>query len=181
MFCPTSPIETERLLLRAYTDADLDDLADMRRHPEVVRYLYDEVQDRDQVARLLERRKAMSALRQEGDGLVLAVELKGSGRVIGDVSLRWVSEKHRQGDIGFIFNPEFQGKGYASEAARMMLRLGFENLELHRIEGQCDARNTASADLITRLGMRQEAHYREREIFKGEWGDELVFAMLARE
>jgi len=62
-----------------------------------------------------------------------------------------------------------------------MLRLGFDELGLHRIIGRCDARNTASARLMERLGMRQEAHFRENERFKGEWGDELIYAMLARE
>jgi RimJ/RimL family protein N-acetyltransferase len=62
-----------------------------------------------------------------------------------------------------------------------MLRLGFEVFELHRIIGRCDARNDASAGLMRRLGMRQEAHFVQNELFKGEWGDELVFAMLASE
>ncbi len=62
-----------------------------------------------------------------------------------------------------------------------MLRLGFDDLGLHRIIGRCDARNTASARLMERLGMRREAHFRENEWFKGEWGDELIYAMLDRE
>jgi len=49
---------------------------------------------------------------------------------------------------------------------------------LHRIIGRCDARNTASARLMGRLGMRREAHFRENEWFKDEWGDELIYAML---
>ena len=174
-------IETERLILRPYKDGDLDDLADMRRRPDVMRYLYEEVQDREAVGRVLARRTGMHSLRREGDSLVLATELKGAGRVIGDVSMRWVSEKHRQGDTGFIFNPDYQGMGYAYEAARVMLRLGFERVGFHRIEGRCDARNTASARLMERLGMRREAHLVENEWFKGDWGSELVYAMLDRE
>ena len=62
-----------------------------------------------------------------------------------------------------------------------MLELGFDWLGLHRMIGQCDPANTASSDLMRGLGMRQEAHLRELEIFKGEWGDLLVFAMLEDE
>jgi RimJ/RimL family protein N-acetyltransferase len=62
-----------------------------------------------------------------------------------------------------------------------MLRLGFAGLGLHRIIGRCDARNDASARLMERLGMRREAHFRENEIFKGAWGDEYVYAILAAE
>jgi RimJ/RimL family protein N-acetyltransferase len=181
MLNPSFPIETERLLLRPYTDADLDDLCAIRSQPDVMRYLYEDVQTREEVAEALARRTRRTSLQHEGDGMVLAAALRTENRVIGDVSLVWVSKEHQQGEIGFIFHLDFQGKGYASEAARVVLRLGFEGLGLHRIIGRCDARNTSSARLMERLGMRQEAHFRQNEWFKGEWGDELVYAMIASE
>jgi RimJ/RimL family protein N-acetyltransferase len=73
------------------------------------------------------------------------------------------------------------GRGLVREAAVVMLRLGFRELGLHRIIGRCDGRNTASARLMERLGMRREAHFRQNEIVKGEWTDEYVYAMLAME
>jgi RimJ/RimL family protein N-acetyltransferase len=88
---------------------------------------------------------------------------------------------NRQGELGFILRRSQQGHGFASEGATALLRLGFEVLGLHRMIGQCDPANTASATLMRGLGMRQEAHLREFEIFKGEWGDLLVFAMLEDE
>src|SRR5690349_19569807 len=111
---------------------------------------------------------------------MLALGLRG-GAVIGDVSLTWVSEAHKQGEIGFALHPDYQGKGLAREAAEVMLRLGFEDLGLHRILGRLDARNAASAKLLERLGMRREAHIVENEFVKGEWTDELVYGLLARE
>jgi len=181
MLNPTYPIETERLLLRPCEPRDLDVMADIRGRPDVVRYLYWNVQTREEVAEALAKRMTMTALETEGDGMVLAVELKETGAMIGDVVLQWLSEEHRQGETGFVVHPDFQGKGYAFEAAREMLRLGFDEFGLHRIIGRCDARNTASGRLMERLGMRQEAHFRENERFKGEWGDELIYAMLDRE
>ncbi len=62
-----------------------------------------------------------------------------------------------------------------------LLRLGFDGLGMHRIIGRLDARNTGSANLLKRLGMRQEAHFVRNEFLKGEWTDEAVFAMLAEE
>jgi RimJ/RimL family protein N-acetyltransferase len=62
-----------------------------------------------------------------------------------------------------------------------VLKVAFGELGLHRVFGRTDVRNDASAALMRRLGMRQEAHLRESEIFKGEWGDELVFAILEGE
>ncbi len=175
------PVTTERLVLRPFEDRDLDAQADMRSRPEVVRYLYFNVQSRDDVARALSRKKTLTTLEKEGDILALVVELRDGGALAGDVILQWLSEEHRQGEIGFIFHPDHQGKGYATEAATALLRIGFEDLGLHRITGRCEAGNTASARLMERLGMRQEAHLRENEFVKGRWDDELIFTMLDRE
>ena len=80
-----------------------------------------------------------------------------------------------------MVHPEHHGRGYGKEGALLLLRLGFEELRLHRIVGRCDARNAASARLMERLGMRREAHLLENEFVKGEWADELDYAMLERE
>jgi RimJ/RimL family protein N-acetyltransferase len=174
-------IDTERLRLRPYEMGDLNDLFAYRTRPDVTRYVYWEPRDRDDVAAGLSRRARSRSLEREGDELILATELRETGRTIGDVSLQWISAAHRQAEIGFVFHPDYHGKGYASEAAREMLRLGFEGVGFHRIEGRCDARNDASARLMERLGMRREAHLVENEWFKGEWGSELVYAILDRE
>ncbi len=110
---------------------------------------------------------------------MLAIVVRATGELIGDVNLVWRSAEHRQGEIGFVLHPAYHGQGYAREAAREVLRLGFAELGLHRIIGRCDGRNTASARLMERLGMRREAYFRENERFKGEWSDECVYALLA--
>jgi len=99
-------------------------------------------------------------------------------RFVGEVTFFLVNTEHRLGEIGFVFQPEFQGRGYAAEASAELLRLGFESLGLYRIIGRLDARNNASANLLKRLGLRQEAHFVRNEKIKGEWTDEAVFAML---
>ena len=181
MFDLQSAIVTERLLLRPYERRDVDDLLDIQSRPEVMRYLYDEVRTREEVEELIEKRLTQTSLRSDDDSLVLAGERQEDGRVIGDISLTLRSAYHRQGEIGFVFHPDAQGHGYAREAATAVLHVAFAELGLHRVYGRTDLRNEASAGLMRRLGMQQEAHLRENEIFKGEWGDELVFAILQRE
>jgi len=80
-----------------------------------------------------------------------------------------------------MFHPDQQGRGYAAEAGRAVLELGFETFGLHRVYGSCDARNAASARLMERLGMRLEGTLRETEYVKGAWCDELIYAILADE
>ena len=165
-------LKTERLVLRPFQpDADLDDAYAYMSDPAVVRYLYWEVRTRHQVRAFLGERGSN----------VVAIELPSAGRVIGEVSLRRTSEEHRQGEVGYVLNPAYQGKGFASEAAVAMLCHGFEELGLHRIIARLDARNKPSAALLERIGMRLEAHHRHDELFKGEWSDSLVYAMLEDE
>lgn len=176
---PAIPIRTPRLLLRFFHVRDLDDLHAYHSDPEVTRYLYWEPASRAGTEEALRRKMALRSAEKDGEGLVLAIALRDN--VIGEISLRCVSAEHQQAEIGFVVRPAFQGRGYAIEACRPVLELGFEEYGFHRICGRCDARNTASARLMERLGMRREAHLVENERFKGEWGSELIYAMLARE
>jgi RimJ/RimL family protein N-acetyltransferase len=185
MFVSRSPITTERLVLRPFRPDDLDDLHAIHSRPDVARYLYWDARRRDEVEEVLQRKIHQTVLAQENDALCLAITRAGAARartgVIGEISLWWRSLEHRQGEIGFVLHPEHQGKGFAHEAASAMLDLAFHRLRLHRVYGSTDARNTASAALMRRLGMRQEAHFVHNEVFKGKWGDELVFAILEDE
>jgi RimJ/RimL family protein N-acetyltransferase len=178
---PTYPISTARLLLRPFTPEDLEDVWAYQRQPVVARYLAWEARDRRQSEESVEQMVKESGLAKEGDCLTLAVVLPDVGRVVGQVELVWLSKENRQGELGYVFNPQYQGKGLATEAALEILRLGFDELDLHRIIGRCAAQNNASAKLLERLGMRREAHFIGNAIFKGGWREEFVYAMLQHE
>ncbi|PCG85249.1 GNAT family N-acetyltransferase [Streptomyces sp. WZ.A104] len=173
------PIRTDRLLLRPFTPGDEADMWDFESRPEVARYLFNEPRGREDNARELTDRCTRTSLTQQGDVLVLAVEHEG--RVIGWTQLIWLDAAARQGEFGYVLHPAYQGRGLAGEAAVEMLRIGFERMGLHRIIGRCEARNTASARLMERLGLRKEAEFTDSLIFKGDWGSECVYAMLAAE
>lgn len=175
---PTLPLHTARLDLRPYEPGDLDDVRAMQTLEEVTRYLYWDVMTEDEVRDSLEKKMLRVALHAEGDGLNPVAVLRETGEVVGDAALFYLSEAHRTGEVGFVLKPEFQGRGLATEMAAEMLRVGFEDADLHRIIGRCDARNTASWGVLERLGMRREAHLLQNEWVKGEWCDELDYALL---
>jgi RimJ/RimL family protein N-acetyltransferase len=175
------PVVTERLVLRPWREGDLDDVHSFQSDPEVVRYLYWELRTREESLQWLRERIAADRLAADGDGISLAVERRADGRVLGGVNGWWRSVEHRQGEIGFVLARDAQGQGYAREATAALLDLLFDRLDLHRVSGTADARNVASTALMARLGMRQEAHFREAEWFKGDWGDTAVYAVLRRE
>lgn len=172
------PIETDRLILRPYRETDYDDLLELLSSEEVCRYLLHGPKGPEEVRESLARRMDIPPLDTNGQDHTFAVELKETGQHLGEVVFFLINTEHRLGEIGFVFHPFAQGKGYAAEASTAVLRFGFETLGLYRMIGRLDATNTASAALLTRLGMRKEAHFVRNEKIKGEWTDEAVFAML---
>ena len=178
---PTYPVRTARLDLRPHRPDDLKDLFAFHSQPEVVRYVPWPVRDREQTRIALEAKLTQGVVTEPGQWLVLAMEIRRTSTVIGEVLLKWESETSRQGEIGFAVHKAYQGHGFASEAARAVLRLGFDDLGLHRIVAVCIDANVDSVRLLRRLGMRQEAHLRDNVFFKGEWADQLVFGVLEDE
>ncbi len=178
---PDFPLTTDRLRLRPFTRGDVDAVFGYRGREDVARYLFDPPLSREECALAIQQRTAQSGFAEEGDRIVLAVETLDDGKLVGEVSLIWRSVEARQGEMGWIFHPAFQGRGYASEAANAMLDLGFTGGDLHRIFARCDARNEPSWRLMERLGMRREAHFREHALFKGGWDEEFYYAILRKE
>lgn len=181
VFLPHYPLLTARLRLRPFTRGDVDAVYAYRGREDVARYLFDPPLSRDECAMAIQQRINQVALEAEGDRLILAVDIAATGQLAGEVSLIWRSEEARQGELGWIFHPDFQGKGFASEAAAALLDIAFDQADLHRVFARCDAANAASWRLMERLGMRREAHFREHGIFKGAWDEEFYYAILRRE
>jgi RimJ/RimL family protein N-acetyltransferase len=178
---PPYPLETARLYLRPFHDDDLTDLYEYYRQPNVTRYLPWGTKNLLETRDAIQKKKQRTSLNEENTIYNLAVVLKENNKLIGDILLFLRSIESRQGELGYVFNPDFHGRGYATEAAELMLNMGFETFNFHRIYARCDPRNTGSYKLMERLGMRREAHLIHNEMFKGEWGDELVYAILEDE
>jgi RimJ/RimL family protein N-acetyltransferase len=181
MLHPAYPIRTERLQLRPVTLDDVDAMHAYQSREDVCRYIPYAPRSREEISERISTGRYASVIDAPGNGLMIGVTLLDSDAVIGDVMLRWESEEHQSGELGYVFNPDVRGHGYATEACRALLPLAFDGLGLHRIIARVDARNHASANVLRRLGMRQEALLVENEWFKGEWTDEIDFALLASE
>ena len=181
MLRPEFPIRTERLLLRPLGPDDVDAVHAYQSRADVVRYIPYATRTRAEVADRLTPERATFELAREGDALLLAVVIAATGTLVGDVMLRWNSVEHRNAELGYVFHPDHHGHGYATETAAALLDLAFDGLGVHRAFARIDARNDASAGVLRRLGMRQEAVLVENEWFKGEWTTEIDFAILARE
>ncbi len=150
----------------------------------------------DEVARYMTRLPGpLAEFREsfaEAGRLGVTLIVQRDGQIVGDLMIRisaaWAQaevaeQAHgQQAEIGWAFDPAHHGNGYATEAARDLLRLSFEDLGLHRVEALCFAVNEPSWRLMERIGMRREIHAVAESLHRsGEWMDGLGYAMLDRE
>ncbi|MET3729547.1 RimJ/RimL family protein N-acetyltransferase [Fictibacillus halophilus] len=110
-----------------------------------------------------------------------AVVEKQSNMLIGGGEIQITSLTNRVGEIGYVIHPDYWGKGFATETGRLLLKFGFENLQLHRIFATCDPRNQASEKVLKKLDMKLEGKMRETILLKDGWRDSLLFSMLKHE
>jgi RimJ/RimL family protein N-acetyltransferase len=173
------PLETERLTLRTMRPDDVEDIYAYQSREDVCRYLMFEPRDRATVTEKVAKHAAAVTLAAKGDYWQIAMEREG--RVIGDLFFTIGSTEHATGEIGWTLHPDFHGNGYVTEGARVILRLAFEEMELHRVMAQLDPRNAGSIALCKRLGMREEGFFVKDCWAKGEWTDTGVYGLLASE
>ena len=172
-------ITTERLILRRFRKADAPVLAEYRSDPSVARY-----QSWDVPFPLLRAETAvanfMASDPDKAGWFQYAIERISDRVLIGDVAVR-LHDNLMQAEVGFTLGAPYQGQGYATEAVRAVLDRLFRVQGLHKVTGECDARNTASAALMERLGFTREGHLRQQTFIKGEWTDDLIYGLLAEE
>lgn len=173
-------IETERLVLPEFREADWRDMLAYWSDPRYQRF-YPEVSDPEQAVHGLVGRFVAAQAEQPRRAWQLAITLPGDARLIGNCGIRINDAAQREANIGYELSPEEWGHGYATEAAGAILRFGFDELGLHRVWAECVADNTGSERVLEKLGMRREAHFREHQWHRGRWWDTLIYALLDHE
>lgn len=153
-------------------------MAAYRNDPEVARYQSWSVPYTTADAEILIQELANTSPTMPG-WFQYGVELL-DGTLIGDLGVR-LAENKMQAEVGFTIAAAEQGNGYGPEAVRKMLDHLFIDVGLHKVSAECDARNGASAHLLTRVGFRQEGLLRSHTFSKGEWTDDMLFGFLADE
>lgn len=171
---------THRLHLRPFAPADRAHYAAYHALPDVYRYLYAAP---PQEGMPLDRQFDAvldAAFTEDGDIFRLAVTDKNEA-LVGEVLLKMANKASLQGEVGYIFNPAFSGRGYATEAVAAMIDIGFNTIGFHRIFARLDTANKGSVGVVERLGMRREAHLVQNDRFNEAWGDEYIYAVLKAE
>jgi RimJ/RimL family protein N-acetyltransferase len=174
-------LTSERLVLRRFRPEDLDAFVAYRSDPGVARYQsWEAPYPRSQARQFLQELEAIHP-DTPGEWFQFAVALRATDRLIGDCAAHVPADDPRQAEIGFTLAPEHQGHGYATEAVRRLLRYLLIERGKHRVSATCDDRNTRSAAVLERVGMRREGHLVESTWSKGEWTNDLLYAVLRHE
>ncbi len=169
----------ERVELRWLVESDVPSLFEIFSDTEVARYwsspAYDELSQAQELFEEIRKYFADGSLYQWG------VALRDTGKVVGTCTLASISTQNRRAEIGFALGHSHWKKGYMMEALPLLVDFAFQELDLHRLEGDVDPRNLASIRALERLGFSSEGLLRERWIVNGEVCDTAFYGLLRRE
>ena len=166
---PTPLLKTENFFVRAFEKKDLDVFAQYRAQEAVARYQSWSGFTYQDAVELFDSTD-YSKFGTEGQWYQLAISLKKSDELVGDLAVYFLDEN--QIEIGFTVSPKHQGKSVATESISSLLDYIFGELNKHRVVATTDARNIAASRLLEKLGFRREGHFIQNIFFKGAWGDE---------
>ena len=168
------PIATSRLTLRRFRHEDLSSFVAYRSDPQVAQFQDWSSIDNNEARDFLEHHK-QSAFGVPGEWFQIAIALSETDVLIGDIGTVIKADDSTSAEIGFTVSRENQGKGFASEAVRAVLRVIFERTAVERIEAITDSRNVASIALLKSIGMRQAKI--AQVWFKGSTSTEYAFVL----
>ena len=170
-------IKTERLLIRPFKEDDLEDLYGIYMDEKTCRYLLHDAWNKDNKHQHFQKILNNDSLSEKGKLNLACVK---DDKVTGNISIMKADMKETL-EIGYVFDPACRGLSYSDEALKAVIAYLFRECGVHRIFANMDARNSASAALCERLGMRKEAHFIKDYWNKGEWTDSCIYAVLADE
>jgi RimJ/RimL family protein N-acetyltransferase len=171
----TRPLHTERLIIRPFLVDDWPAVAAYTTRADIMAFMGEGAQTAEQTQAFVEQNAAGEEV------TAYALLLRPAAKLIGHMVFHpWFAP--RTYEIGWVIHPDYQRRGYASEAAAALLRYGFEEMALHRIIATCQPENPASYGVMEKIGMRREGHFRQCIHRGGDlWWDEYFYALLADE
>ncbi|MED1613688.1 GNAT family protein [Bacillus paranthracis] len=166
-------IEAERLLIRKFEFKDWEAVHEYTSDGNVMKYIPEGVFTEEDTRNFVYKNMGENA---ENFPVIQIDE----NILIGHIVFHKYFGEHTY-EIGWVFNPKYFNKGYASEAAKATLKYGFKEMKLHRIIATCQPENTPSYRVMEKIGMRREGYFRKCIPHGNEWWDEYYYAILEEE
>jgi [ribosomal protein S5]-alanine N-acetyltransferase len=175
---PIPVIETERLRLRPFTPGDEAALFALASDPEIARFVRFEAHRTPAATRAF--LELVIEHYRRGDPFAWAIVRREDDRLIGSCGFVSKDTQRTSAEIGYWLGKPYWGQGYAAEAARTLVRFGFEQMGLERVEARCFTENRAGQRVIEKLGMKLESTDRS-EMIKGSYPELRVYAIARQD
>ena len=175
-FFPFPILETKNLILRQIHLDDDKEVFALRSNPETMKFI-----PRPLAETIEDAQKFITDCNtgiEKNDYINWAIAQKYGNKLIGMIGFFRLQPEHFRGEIGYILNPNFHGKGIMKEALEKALNYGFENMKFHSIEAVIDPGNIASEKLLQKSGFKKEAHLKENFFYNGEFLDTVIYSLL---
>jgi RimJ/RimL family protein N-acetyltransferase len=167
----------EKTVLRPVTEADADVIWEIIEDPEVIRFTFEPSTELTlELLRSLYRTRATAP-----DRLDLAVTDPVTGELLGEVVLNEWDPAARSCSFRTLIGPRGRDRGIGTDATRLIVGYGFEQLGLHRIALDVYGHNHRARRVYEKVGFVVEGVRREAQLRDGEWVDEVVMGILDRE
>ena len=177
-FHPFKNLETERLLLRRVSSDDVNEIMELRGNPETMKYIPRPLVTNTDEA--LAHIKMIDDKIEANEGINWAITLKGNPKLIGVIGHYRIQPENHRCEIGYMILPQYNGQGIVTEAVKAVLQYGFDDLQMHSIEGVIDPDNIASEKVLLKNGFVKEAHILENELWDGKFWDTVIYSLLKR-
>lgn len=152
-FTPFPILETERLILRAVTPEDAEEMFIQRTDKEITRYILRKKTDASP-ADTLEVIKRITKQVEDNEAICWIIMLKGEARPTGTISFWNIWKENDRAELGYILHKDFWKKGIMNEAVGAVLRYGFEQMQLKTVEASTHHENIPSRKLLERFGFK---------------------------
>ena len=175
-FLPFQDLRSERLLLRQITPDDVNELFAMRSNAEVMKYvprpLCENTSEAMALINMIEQRIVSN------EGINWAITLHGDNKLIGFIGHYSIKWENFRSEIGYMLSPKYKGRGIVTEAVRLIVDYGFNQMNMHSIEAIIDPENTASAKVLEKNGFIKEGHLKENAFYGGKFIDSVIYSLL---
>lgn len=169
-------LESDRLLFRAYKKEDASNVLSIRSHPKVSKYLDSKI-----LVTVEDSEKRIHTILQDfkdKKGITWAIIDKKTNKLIGDFGVWRIDKQNFRGEIGYILNPDYWGKGFMKESMTTLINFAFKTINLHSLEANVNPKNANSKNLLLKFNFKLEAYFRENYYFNGTFLDSEIYCLL---
>lgn len=164
------------MILRRITNADVNEVFELRANPETMKYI-----PRPLVKTTEDALEHIATIEEKivlNEGINWGITLKDSPKMLGMIGYYRMQPENYRAEIGYMLLPDFHGKGIVTEAVRKLITYGFSDLKLHSIEAVIDPENLGSEKVLQKCNFIREAHLKECQFHDGKFIDKVIYSLL---